>query len=192
MAFGNSIRGKLSVIILDAKGYIDYRNKVYNQTTPWPENRRKQYILMLKLFRSNTNGIRDLLYYRLRGIRGMGFLKRLYPPTSNLTLDIGKIAPGGCMFHHAFSTFVNAEYVGFQCSFLNNIAIGNKIVNGILCRPYIDNNVFVGPNVVVIGDVRIGHHAVIGAGAVVTKDVPPYAVVAGNPAKIIKILTTNN
>ncbi|MGN1310303.1 MAG: hypothetical protein ACI4VP_01085 [Clostridia bacterium] len=32
----------------------------------------------------------------------------------------------------------------------------------------------------------IGNGAIIGAGAIVTKDVPPYAVVAGNPAKIIK------
>jgi len=34
--------------------------------------------------------------------------------------------------------------------------------------------------------VEIGEHAVIGAGAVVTNDIPPYAVVAGNPAKIIR------
>lgn len=46
---------------------------------------------------------------------------------------------------------------------------------------------FVGPNVVIIGGVTIGHHAVIGAGAVVSQDVPPYGVVVGNPARVIKI-----
>lgn len=34
---------------------------------------------------------------------------------------------------------------------------------------------------------RIGHGAIIGAGSVVTKDVPDWAVVAGNPAKVIKL-----
>ena len=38
----------------------------------------------------------------------------------------------------------------------------------------------------ILSGVRIGRGAVIAAGAVVTKDVPPYAIVEGNPAKIIK------
>ena len=44
----------------------------------------------------------------------------------------------------------------------------------------------VGSNSTVLGGVTIGNGAVVGAGAVVTKDVPPYAVVVGVPAKIIK------
>ena len=43
----------------------------------------------------------------------------------------------------------------------------------------------IGANAVILSDIRIGTHAVIGAGAVVTKDVPDYAVVCGNPAQII-------
>ena len=43
----------------------------------------------------------------------------------------------------------------------------------------------VGANAVIIGAVKIGDRAVIGAGAVVVKDVPPGAVVAGNPARVI-------
>ncbi len=43
-----------------------------------------------------------------------------------------------------------------------------------------------GTNATIIGGVTIGKHAVIGAGAVVTRDVPDFAIVAGNPAKIIK------
>lgn len=91
------------------------------------------------------------------------------------------------MFHHAFSTFINAEYIGKGCSFRNNTTIGNKISNGVLQRPRLEQHVFVGPNVVIIGGVTIGHHAVIGAGAVVSQDVPPYGVVVGNPARVIKI-----
>jgi acetyltransferase-like isoleucine patch superfamily enzyme len=47
----------------------------------------------------------------------------------------------------------------------------------------IGNHVFIGPNSVINMGVRIGDHAVVGAGAVVTRDVAPYAVVAGVPAR---------
>jgi acetyltransferase-like isoleucine patch superfamily enzyme len=50
----------------------------------------------------------------------------------------------------------------------------------------IGDAVFIGTNAQLIGISSVGDGAVIGAGAVVTKDVPPYAVVVGNPAKIIK------
>ena len=44
-------------------------------------------------------------------------------------------------------------------------------------------------NVLVAGPVKIGAHAVVGGGSVVRKDVEPYAVVAGNPARFIRYLT---
>ena len=50
----------------------------------------------------------------------------------------------------------------------------------------IDNDVWVGANAVIKQGVHIGNGAIIGAGAVVTKDIPPYAIVVGVPAKIIK------
>lgn len=50
----------------------------------------------------------------------------------------------------------------------------------------IDDNVWVGANSVILGGVHIGHGAIIGAGAVVTKDVPCNVIVGGVPAKIIK------
>lgn len=56
--------------------------------------------------------------------------------------------------------------------------------NGYECE--IGNDVWIGRNVLIKGGVTIGDGAVIGMGSVVTKDVPPYAVVAGVPAKIIK------
>ena len=49
----------------------------------------------------------------------------------------------------------------------------------------IGDNVFLGANSIVLPGVRIGNGAIVGAGAVVTKDVPDNTVVAGNPAKVI-------
>ena len=48
----------------------------------------------------------------------------------------------------------------------------------------IEDDVWIGNNVIVIDGVRVGKGAVIGAGAIVTKDVPAYAIAVGNPARI--------
>jgi acetyltransferase-like isoleucine patch superfamily enzyme len=50
----------------------------------------------------------------------------------------------------------------------------------------IEDACWIGANSVVTAGVRIGKHAVVAAGSVVTKEVPPYSVVAGNPARVIR------
>ena len=51
---------------------------------------------------------------------------------------------------------------------------------------HIEDNVFIGVNVCICNSVTIGEGAIVGAGSVVTKDIPPYQVWAGNPARYIK------
>jgi len=51
---------------------------------------------------------------------------------------------------------------------------------------YIGNDVLISANAIILAGVRIGNGAIIGAGAVVTKNVEPYSIVAGVPAKLIK------
>lgn len=53
-------------------------------------------------------------------------------------------------------------------------------------RVHIGNDVWIGANAILLGGINIGDGAVVGAGSVVTKDVEPYTIVAGNPAKAIK------
>ena len=52
----------------------------------------------------------------------------------------------------------------------------------------IDDDVCINPGVCVVEFVKIGKGAIVGAGSVVTKDVPPFSVVVGNPAKVIRVL----
>ena len=50
----------------------------------------------------------------------------------------------------------------------------------------IEHDVLIGANAVILEEVRVGHHSIVGAGAVVTKDVEPYSVMIGVPARKIK------
>lgn len=50
----------------------------------------------------------------------------------------------------------------------------------------IGNDVWIASNVLIVGGVKIGDGAIVGAGSVVVKDVEPYSIVAGNPAKLIR------
>jgi maltose O-acetyltransferase len=51
----------------------------------------------------------------------------------------------------------------------------------------IDDNVWIGYRAIILPGVHVGRNAIIGAGAVVTKDVPPYAIIGGVPAKVLKM-----
>ncbi|MDD4437864.1 MAG: acyltransferase [Tissierellia bacterium] len=50
----------------------------------------------------------------------------------------------------------------------------------------IENDVLIGANSTILSGVHIGQHVVVGAGSVVTKNIPPYSVVVGNPARVVK------
>jgi len=57
----------------------------------------------------------------------------------------------------------------------------------IITKPIeIENDCWIAANAVITAGVTIGKHSVVAAGAIVTKNVPPFSVVVGNPAKIIK------
>ena len=53
--------------------------------------------------------------------------------------------------------------------------------------PYFERDCSLGAGVVVLPGVRIGHHSLIGAGAVIIHDVAPYSVVVGNPSRVVRI-----
>lgn len=50
----------------------------------------------------------------------------------------------------------------------------------------VEDDCWIAANAVITAGVRIGKHSVVAAGAVVTKDIPPYSVAVGNPAKVLK------
>lgn len=104
----------------------------------------------------------------------------------------------------------NCNFNGMNFAGNGTVIIGDNFHSGIECMmitqnhdyddgnaiPYgdkyhlktivIGNNVWIGNRVILVGDLNIGEGAVIAAGSVVVKDVPPYSIVGGNPAKVIK------
>lgn len=87
-------------------------------------------------------------------------------------------------------TFGDNVFIGPNCGFYSaSHPIDYKIRNKGLCygKPIkVGNNVWIGGNVDVLTGVTIGDNVVIGAGSVVTKDIPSNVVAVGNPAKIIR------
>lgn len=102
--------------------------------------------------------------------------------------DTTNIGYGFNVFHGQ-SLIINAESViGNNVTIRHNTTIGNSSP-GSKC-PRIGNNVNIGANVVIIGDITIGDNVVIAAGSVVIKDVPANVMIAGNPAVLKKILNS--
>lgn len=105
----------------------------------------------------------------------------------------------------------NNSGIGIGASLSGTVNIGDNVMMGPYCTFYSRNHAFdrtdipmreqgyqeekvivvgddvwIGGHVIVLPGIHIGRGAIIGAGAVVTKNVPDYAIVAGNPAKIIR------
>jgi serine O-acetyltransferase len=74
--------------------------------------------------------------------------------------------------------------IGRNCNIGSNVTIGGK--SGSANVPTIGNDVFIATGAKILGDLKVGDNSVIGANAVVVKDVPANCVVAGIPAKVIK------
>lgn len=95
----------------------------------------------------------------------------------------------GLIIHHGRAIVLNSHVkIGNNVTLKQNTTIGNKesLTGEDLGSPIIEDNVLIGPNSVVIGSITIGRNSVIGAGSVVVKDVEPFSIVAGNPAKMIR------
>jgi acetyltransferase-like isoleucine patch superfamily enzyme len=83
-------------------------------------------------------------------------------------------------------------FVGPNATFTNDPFPRSKQYPESFAKTIIEDGASIGGGAVILPGIRVGRRAMIGAGAVVTKDVPPYAIVVGNPARIVGYSETAN
>lgn len=82
-------------------------------------------------------------------------------------------------------------FIGPNATFTNDPMPRSKIYPDRFSGITIEKGASIGANATLLPGIVVGEYAMVGAGAVVTKDVPAYAVVVGNPAKIIRVIDRN-
>ena len=92
-----------------------------------------------------------------------------------------------CIEHHGCIVIHGNAVVGDDCLIRHGVTIGNTGPEDPLGAPTIGDRVQLGAGAKVLGRIRIGNDVIIGANAVVVRDVPDLAVVAGVPARVIKM-----
>ncbi|MCF0048467.1 serine acetyltransferase [Dyadobacter sp. LJ53] len=95
-----------------------------------------------------------------------------------------KIGAGLTVYHFPGIVVHRDVIIGQNCTLRQATTIGNKTDNG-RC-PVLGNNVNIGANVCILGDITIGDNVVIGAGSVVITSIPSNSVAVGNPARVAK------
>ena len=155
-----------------------------------------------------------LYQHRGRGSKIYGSVRMDTPPYRRFWLGRRSVVESYCCINNAVGDVVIGDHtrIGLHCTVIGPVCIGNHVnlAQGIVVTALnhnfndttkrideqgvatkavtIADDVWIGANAVVLPGVTIGQHSVVAAGAVVTQDVPPYSVVGGVPARVIKNL----
>ena len=139
---------------------------------------------LVLLLSDNTPEFRNLYNYRLAKTGTLGvvigrLLALVYTPEKTLFLRTETIGPG-LFIQHGFASGIGAQSIGANCWINQQVTIGKDSYDK---APVIEDDVVVSAGAIILGGVRIGKGAHVGAGAVVVKDVPAGMVAVGVPAK---------
>lgn len=104
----------------------------------------------------------------------------------NSRINKGVYIQGRCGVDIGENVILSTRVMIFDSGLDMNLITSSNNLPHIESFVKIENNVWIGAGAIVIPGITIGHHSVIAAGSVVTKDVAPYSLVGGNPAKFIK------
>jgi serine O-acetyltransferase len=127
----------------------------------------------------NTKGVRAKWRRRYAVVR-----HRWWTIVTGADIPLNCKLGGGLLLPHPNGVVIHpAAEIGPNCLLFHQVTIGEE-AGGV---PFIEGHVDVGAGAKIIGKLRIGKHAKIGANAVVLNDVPPGATAVGIPARIIRL-----
>ena len=134
---------------------------------------------------------RTALYEKLRDEK----LKCVNVITPEFVLSKFSSIAQGTIVHMGALATCNV-HIGFGCLINKNVVIGHDVQVGDYCvispsvavggNVQIGNNCYIGSGALIRNGITIGHNSIVGMGAVVLKDVEPYSVMIGNPAKLLR------
>ena len=145
----------------------------------------------IKYYRKNA-GFRFLVAFRLVNEKGLwkiiGTILWILRNKQLIQISRKTRIGYGLYISHGGPVVVNpSTQIGDNCNLSQFVTIGSNEGKAAV----IGDNVYIGPSCCIVEDVIIGNRVTIGAGSVVTKDVEPMTIVAGNPARFIKKIGNN-
>lgn len=158
---------------------IDQVNLGFFKSINWHLTFKKEFRNLLQHRLKNSGGLAPIIHYAVARI--------LWKPMESLFIYTKEIG-GGLYIQHGFATIISAKKIGENCRIYQQVTIGYKQE---FC-PVLEDNVSVSCGAKVLGDVTMHKNSMAGAGAVVVKDVPENAIVAGVPAKVIAYKDESN
>ena len=176
---------------------MDCKEEIVDVRIPHPEEFEKGKKLVQKVFELNhTMPYTDEYFKVMKEVFGdnIGENSVVFAPISGACYD--KIKIGNNVFINSNTLFMARGGITIEDDV--QIAANVQLLTNnhdpyerqvLLCKPIIiQKGAWIGAGASIMPGISVGKHAIVGASAVVTKDVPDYAVVVGNPARVIKTL----
>ena len=163
----------------------DQRSDIFFDIRRWKEvglraPRGDSLLLSFITLMTSFPEFRNIFYFRT-GAKGKIF-SWLCPPMPTLYIQAISIGPG-LFIQHGFATIIAAKKIGKNCWINQQVTIGFSDANS---YPTIEDNVTINAGAKIIGDVIVGANSIIGANAVVVKNVPKGCTVVGVPGRIVR------
>ncbi len=110
--------------------------------------------------------------------------------SKDVYIDAGVTIGSGCKIQNSVSvyqgvTIENDVFVGPNVSFTNDKVPRAFNSDWKITKTFVKKGVSLGANATIICGITLGEYSMVAAGSVVTKDVPPYSLVVGNPARVV-------